>query len=175
MPYENPGIGIRWSTKTSTFDDARAHLKSAPYAAGNTARTIMGIELAILAQHLKTRLPYLHRERNDHRNTSDFLHQLISDGVRCFQKKSTKDHEPYKEAIEALRAADRLLVSWANRASHTLDTDRREAEKLIEVCERALEFFDCPVCGKPVSRAEVKANESMQCGCEHLRWRYGKA
>jgi DNA repair exonuclease SbcCD ATPase subunit len=175
MPYEKPGIGIRWSAKTWTFNDARALLKDAPDSAGNTARKIMDIELAVRAERLQLRLPYLRGEKNDHRTAHDFLSQIISDGKKCYQKKSDKGHEPNEEALAMLREADNLLLSWGNKASHTFDIVRPEAGKLIEACERALETFDCPCCKKPVFKLDGGNAEFVQCECGHLRWRYGKA
>ncbi len=174
MPYDKPDIGIRWSEKTSTFEDARALLADAPDSAGNTVRKIMDIELALRAEHLKIRLPYLHREKNDHRTAHDFLSRLISDGKKCFKKKVGTEHEAYDEAIEALSQADKLLVSWGNKASHTFDITENEAQKLIEACERAMEFFECPCCKKPVHKLDDGSAEFVQCECGHLRWRYGK-
>lgn len=175
MPYEKPEIGIRLSERTSTFDDARALLTTEPDAAGNRARKIMDIELALRSEKLKIRLPYLHREKNDHRTAHDFLLRLSSDGEKCFKKKGTKEYEIYTEAIEAFREVDRLLLSWGNKASHTFDIVRPEAEKLIVTCEKALEFFDCPNCDKPVYKLDDTSNEFVQCQCGYLRWRYGKA
>jgi hypothetical protein len=175
MPYEKPEIGIRLSAKSSTFDDARALLKDSPDSAGNTARKIMDIELAMVSERLKVRLPYLYRERNDHRTAHDFLLQLISDGTKCFTKMGAKEHVHHTEAIEAFREADKLLLSWGNRASHSFDVVSKEAEKLIAVCERALEFFGCPSCKKPVYKLDDARAELVQCQCGILQWRYGKA
>ena len=174
MPYEKPEIGIRWSAKTSGFDDARAQLKDSPDSAGNTARKIMDFELATWAERLNVRLPYLHREKNDHRVAHDFLSQMISDGEKCFQKKGTNGYELYAEAIVAFRDTDKLLVSWGNKSSHSFDVVRSEANKLISACEKALEFFDCPNCKKPVYKLGDKSAELVQCQCGNLRWRYGK-
>ena len=175
MPYENPKVGIRWSGKVSTFDDARGQLKSEPPSAGNTARTIMDIELAMRAERLKLKMPYLHRERNDHRDAHDFLSRIISDGKKCFKKRGEKEHEFYEEAIEAFRNADKLILSWANRGSHSFSLDKKEAEKLIDACEKSLEYFDCSICKKPVYQTNDETREFVQCQCGHLRWRYGKA
>ncbi len=166
MPYEKPEVGIRLSAKTSTFDDARAQLKVSPDSAGNTARKIMDIELAIVAERVKVRLPYLYREKNDRRTAHDFLLQFISDSKKCFMKLGTKEHEPYAEAIDALRDADKLLLSWGNKATHSFDVVKKEA-KLIEVCERALEFFSCPNCKKPVYKLDDTGAELVQCQCGH--------
>jgi energy-coupling factor transporter ATP-binding protein EcfA2 len=174
MPYEKPKIGIRWSAKTSGFDDARAQLKDSPDSAGNTTRKIMDIELAMRAERLNVRLPYLHREKNDHRVAHDFLSRMISDGEKCFQKKVANAYEPYAEAIVAFRDADKLLISWGNKSSHSFDVVQSEANKLISACEKVLEFFDCPDCKKPVHKLNDESAELVQCQCSKLRWRYGK-
>jgi hypothetical protein len=173
MPYETPNIGIRWSAKTSTFDDARAQLKDRPDAAGNDVRKIMDIELALIAEKLQIRMPFLRAERNDRRMAHDFLERFVTDGRNCFQKKGTKDYEVYNEAIEALDEADKLLLSWANRASHSFDLKPAEATKLIDTCEKALGFFKCPSCLKTITLA-VESKEWTQCQCGFIRWRYGK-
>jgi len=135
----------------------------------------MDVELAIRAEGLKLKLPYLHRERNDHRTAHDFMSQMISDGQKCFKKAGPKEHEPYNEAIEAFREADKLLTSWGNKASHSFDIMRNEAAKLVETCETALGFLDCQECKKSVSRLDDENAEFTQCQCGDLRWRYGKA
>jgi predicted ABC-type ATPase len=223
LPYETPNIGIRWSHKTTTFDDARAHLKERPDSAGNDARKIMDVELALIAERLQINVPYLRAEKNDQRMAHDFLERLVGNGKKCFQKKVEDDYEDtvgeskivgpaphrtpelvrgsptekrkppqqvgdsptgassptvsyeiYSEAIEAFDQADRLIVSWANRASHTFDLVQPEATKLIDTCEKALEFFKCSSCGKSVWLADAKGSEWVQCQCGEIRWRYGK-
>jgi energy-coupling factor transporter ATP-binding protein EcfA2 len=195
MPYDKPAVGIRVSgAGEATFADARAHLDAQTHSAGNTARTIMDIELAVRAPRLKLRLPYLHREKNDQRMAHEFLSRIISDGAKSFQidesalvmyasetpnvvRKGYDEvkYVPHSKAIEAFREADRLVVSWGNRASHTFDIVRSEAEKLIAACEAALAFFDCPRCKKPVYKTDDATGEYVQCSCGTVRWRYGKA
>ena len=174
LPYETPNIGIRWSHKTTTFDDARAHLKERPDSAGNDARKIMDIELALIAERLQIRLPYLRADRNDKRMAHEFLVRFVADGTKCFQKKAGADYEAHTDAIDAFKEADKLLVSWANRASHTFDLVRPEAIKLIDACEQSLEFFKCSACGKAVWFADAAGSEHVQCECGQIRWRYGK-
>jgi hypothetical protein len=93
----------------------------------------------------------------------------------CFEKKTGEGYKAHTDALEAFQAADRLLVSWANRASHTFDLAPSEAAKLIEVCEKALEFFTCSSCGRRVWFANSEGVEWVQCQCGHIRWRYGKS
>jgi hypothetical protein len=175
VPYISPEVGICWSAKHSTFDDARAQLKAAPEVAGNIARKIMDIDMSIRAQKLKLRLPYLRLEKNDHRMAHEFLSRLISDGTKCFMKKDGEAFKPHTEALEAFREADKLLMSWGNKASHTFDVVPNEAEKLINKCEAALQFFECSQCKKPVHKCEDTGAELVQCQCGTLQWRYGKA
>jgi hypothetical protein len=174
LPYETPELGIRWSERTTSFDDARANLKDRPDAAGNDARKIMDIELALIAERLQIRLAYLRGERNDHRMWSEFLDRLIGDGKKCLQKKSGADYPCYAEGLEELDAAKRLLVSWGNRSSHSPDVVRPEAAKLIDACERALDVFQCGGCKQSLWMADAGNKEWVQCQCGELRWRYGK-
>ena len=175
LPYETPDIGIRWSHKTTTFDDARAQLQGRPDSAGNDARKIMDVELALIAERLRIKLPFLRGDKNDKRMAHDFLVRLVADGERCFEKKSGDGYKVHGAAIEVLEKAKRLLVTWANHASHTFDLERQEATKLIDVCEEAVDFFKCSACRKYVWFADAKGAKALQCECSQLRWRYGKA
>jgi hypothetical protein len=124
---------------------------------------------------------YLHRERNDHRVAHEFLKQIIADSEQCFQKRKTSqgkangEYEKYSEALEAFIEADKLLIAWANKASHTFDVTKAEVSKLIDACEKALSVMDCPKCSKAVFRLDDSKAEFLQCGCGEIRWRYGKA
>lgn len=173
-PYESPELGIRWSERTTTFDDARAHLKDRPDSAGNDARKIMDFELAVVAERLQIRMPYLRSDKNDRRMAHNFLERLIADGKRCFQRNACKDYAIHEDAVMALEKANQLLASWGNRASHTFDLVRPEAAKLIDACEKALESFKCVSCGKGIWFADAEGAAWTQCGCGAVRWRYGK-
>ena len=176
LPYETPDIGIRWSNKTTTFDEARAQINERPDSAGNDARKIMDVELSLIAERLRIRLPYLRSERNDMRMAHEFLLRLVADGKKCFEKREGNSFTVHEDAIEAWGEADRLLISWANRGSHTHDLSRQEAIKLIDSCEKAIEFFKCSSCPdtpKFVWSAEVTARKRLQCPCGGLRWQYG--
>ncbi len=177
LPYETPDIGIRWSHKTTTFNDARALIKERPDAAGNDPRKIMDVELSMIAEHLQIRLPYLRSDKNDRRMAHDFLTHLVADGKECFQKRSGNEYVVNTEAISACIKADQLLMSWGNRASHTFDIVGPEAIKLIDACEIAIACFKCDSCDPPSSvwRLDDKQSELVQCQCGEIRWRYGKA
>jgi len=174
LPYETPAVGIRWSHKTTTFEDARAQVQKRPDSAGNDARKIMDVELALIAERLQIRLPYLRADKNDKRRAHEFLERFVADGKKCFQKKVSESYETHTDAIDAFEQADRLLTSWANRASHTFDLVGPEATKLIDICEKAREFFGCSSCGKGVWFANAEGSAWVQCQCGQIRWRYGK-
>jgi len=174
LPYETPDVGIRWSHRTTTFGDARAQLDKRPDSAGNDARKIMDTELALVAERLQIRMPYLRAERNDRRMAHEFLERLMADGKKCFQRRDNKEHVAHAQASETLGHADRLILAWANRASHTFDLEKSEAAKLIDACEAALEVFRCPSCGRNVWFNDSAAAEQVQCECGEIRWRYGK-
>lgn len=99
---------------------------------------------------------------------------MISDGVKCFEKKGTIGYELYSEAISAFRDADKLLMSWGNKSSHSMDVVKNETDKFILACEKVLKVFDCSNCKKPVYQAHDASAEFVQCQCSDLRWRYGK-
>jgi len=172
--YETPLVGIRWADKSSTFDEARIYLNDRPDFAGNDARKIMDIELGVVAQRLKLRLPYLRGDNNDKRMWSEFLERVMVDGKDCLQKKTGKDFVRHTAGLERLDRAGRLLVSWGNRSSHSPDVVRPEAEKLIDACEQALDVFKCSDCSKQIWYADTGNSESVQCQCGEMRWRYGR-
>lgn len=174
LPYETPLIGIRWSDKTTTFGDARAQVKDRPDSASNDARKIMDTELARIAERLQIRLPFLRGDKNDKRLAHEFLERFIADGKSCFQVREGTNYATYTEAIDACEEADQLLISWANRGSHTFDVVPWEATKLIDACEITLDFFaKCPSCGKGVYFTDAKGSKWFQCHCGQIRWRYG--
>lgn len=176
MPWIDPTTGIRWSEKDSTFDDARALLEIDPAAAGNRIRAIMDIHLAIISEKLEIKLPYLHRERNDHRTAHDFLAKIIVYIPICFEIKNKENkYESYDSTSDIFKKADCLLLAWANRASHSFDAVKSEAQTLIEVCEEALNVFNCPSCKRMVTRNDDTIRRVRQCTCGMLRWRYGKS
>ena len=133
----------------------------------------MDAELTFIAERLQIRLPYLRGDKNDKRMAHDFLERFIGD-AKCFQKKVGDNYQTYTDAIDTFKEADRLLISWANRASHTFDLSRPEASKLIEVAPNALECFKCSLAGKDVWFANAESSELVQCQCSQIRWRYGK-
>jgi len=172
MPWESPEIGIRLSTKQFTFDDARGQVLSSPDSAGNTARKIVDTSFAVLAESLQVSLPYKHRERNDGRTGHEFLEKMAS-AVDSFQiKRDGINYEPFTEALADLKEADRLIISWANRASHDFDIAKSEATKLIESCEKALSRFVCESCKKEVTYLLNDKSGFKQCSCGNIKWKF---
>jgi recombinational DNA repair ATPase RecF len=173
VPYRSPSEGIRWSHRVGTFDDARGFLSVRPDVAANEARKVMDVELAMHAERLAVRLTYARGERNDKRTAHEFLERLIADGKSVFKIKDTPSgrYIPYKDGVQAFVEADKLLMTWANRGSHSEDVVASEAERLIEVCEGAIVALKCRSCEKFVHFAEVAADESRQCQCGTLKWK----
>lgn len=174
LPYETPVFGIRWSHKATSFDDARASLTARPDSAVTDARKVMDVELALVAEKLKLKLPYLRGEKNDHRTCFDFFKRLTSDGAQCLQRKDGTQYAPHTEALEAFEEAAAVLVSWANRGSHTDDVAKAEAVKVIDACEKALAVFTCGSCKKSLWRLEDTTSKLIRCDCGEIRWLYGK-
>ena len=177
LPFETPKTGIRWSHPTTRFSDARALLLLRPDAAASDARRIMDVELPLIAEHLRIRLPYLRSDKNDLRMTHEFLSRLVADGKRCFKKKTASGYVENSGALEALAKADKLLASWGNRASHSFDIVPSEASELIDACENALAVFFCDSCDPPsrVWKLEDGNAKSFLCRCGAVRWKYGNA
>jgi hypothetical protein len=101
-------------------------------------------------------------------------HITAPDGKKCLQKQTGAEFACDTARLQALDEAKRLLVSWGNRGSHSLDVVRAEAAKLIEACEKGLDAFQCGGCKQPLWMADAGNKEWVQCQCGHLRWRYGK-
>jgi len=172
-PWENPAMGLQWSVSADTFDDARSLITVNPEAAGNRVRAIMDTQLAIAAEKLQIRMPFLRGDRNDSRTSVYFLERIISEGQRRLKKRDGKSWREYSEPVEAWREAHTLLVAWANRSSHTGSLTATEAKRLLEVCEIACGYFRCSICDNPIWIADQASRERLQCECGEIQWRYG--
>lgn len=173
LPYRGPLLGITWSGRTSTFDDARAYLADRPDTAANEARKVMDVELAIHVDKLALELPFMRGEKNDRRGAHEFLEKLLTQGKKSYKRKDTSSDKYLlnEAAMAALRTADKLLMSWGNRGSHGEDVVRAEAEKLIDACAAAIDAFRCDLCAKLVTFAQVDTDGALQCQCGALRWK----
>ncbi len=172
-PWSGPEFGLQWSTSEDTFDDARALIKDNCEAAGNCVRRIMDTGLALAAEKLSIQMAYARGDRNDHRTCTEFLEHIISAAEVRLRKRENGSWDKYPEAIEHWKEAHGLIVSWANRGSHTGSLVRPEVEKLIEAGEVALKQFKCTECGTFIWRADQKSQEIMQCECGKTQWKYG--
>lgn len=172
MPWDGPDMGIRLASKQFAFEDARAQLDTSPDSAGNTTRKIMDVSLSFLAESLRIKLPYYHRERNDHRVSHDFLEAIAGVASSFEIKIDCKSYEQFNDAIGDIKTADKLLISWGNKASHEFDIAKGEAETLIDACERALLRFICVSCGKSVTTLTNDKSRYRQCECGNIRWKY---
>lgn len=174
MPYDKPEIGIRWATELpGSFEEAEAKLPGDPRGAANFARAIMDARMPMIAEKLQLRMPFLRGEHNDRRGGHDLLSRVVGDGKKCFQRKADGTPQTFADGLTALDDADKLLVTWANRASHD-DIEVAEAKQLIDTCKTALAKFTCTNCGKDVWFSDAASPEWVQCSCGDLRWRYGK-
>lgn len=175
MPWSDPETGIRFQGTSSNFDVARSHLETRPDSAGNDARKTMDTELPIIAEKLRTRLPFRRGMKNDQRTGIDFISQLIGDAGKAFELRTPGgEYGKHQAAVEALDRAKRRMIAWGNPASHTFETKKAEASKLIAACEGAIATFKCGSCDKPVWSADTGNSEILQCQCGQIRWRYGK-
>ncbi len=174
LPYRDPSTGIRWSHSTNSFDDARELIPSRPDSAANDARKIMDVETALIAERLEIRMPFLRGIRNDKRTCVDFVGRLASASRKCLQRKDGENHKADDAGSKVLDEAEALLVTWANRGSHSHDVVAAEAEQLLDKCEEVLTVFHCDNCGKKLYTNHNKSSKLYQCDCGGLRWRYGK-
>ncbi len=62
----------------------------------------MDVELSLVAEKLKIRLPYVRGDKNDKRMAHDFLTRLAADGKKCLQEKLDKEFVCHTDALDAL-------------------------------------------------------------------------
>lgn len=171
-PWQNPLNGIQWSESKDTFDDARSLIKINPEAAGNRVRAIMDTQLAIYAERLRIRVPYTRGDRNDRRTCMEFLDHIISEAKDKLRKKEDIVWVKYPAPLNDWNDTFSLLISWANRSSHTGSLVGNEVECLIESCEKTLSHFRCQMCGEPIWFAEQTNKGKLQCSCGEFMWKY---
>lgn len=108
---------------------------------------------------------------NDRRGAHEFLERIIADGKRLEAKNGTT-YEVANGAVEALRSADKWLITAGNRGSHTFDVDSSEASRMVAECEAALAALGCTICQTRVWHVHVEPERIIRCDCGNLRWRY---
>lgn len=173
LPWINPKIGVQWSPSIYTLDDARILVSSSPEAGGNMARAIMDGELANISEKLRMNMPYLRGDRNDRRTCVDFLNRIVTEAPDRLRKKDGETWLIYTDPIRDWIFAKSLLIAWGNRAASRGNFIQSEAEKLINVCARALNHFKCSKCGDYVWTTDEPGRRRLECSCGDLQWRYG--
>jgi len=171
-PWSSPSIGLQWSVSEDTFDDARSLIEQDCEAAGNCVRRIMDTHLAITAEKLRIRMPYARGDHNDHRGCVEFLESILCEAEGRLRREEKGSWKKYQVPISDWGKARDLLVSCANRASHTGSLVPAEVENLIQACELALSRFKCTDCGTYIWRADQTGKEIMQCRRGKMQWRY---
>lgn len=167
--WESPQIGIEVLPSSYTFDEAEALISAHVGSCGNAVRAIMDTELPKAASKLRLAMPYLQGYHNDHRMAAEFLDHFISEGER-FRIKDGTVWKTHQGAIDTWKEAKRLLIAWADRASHGGSLTTPEAKALIDTCKKALSYFDCVQCKKKVWALE--ASNHVECECGSIRWKF---
>jgi energy-coupling factor transporter ATP-binding protein EcfA2 len=169
LPWQSPEVGIRLDPTHYTFDEVNTLLADNPRAAGNAVRAIMDTTLPHYVQKLELRLPYMWGPENDERMTHEILNWLITDGKGLYKiKNSAGEWEPHNNAISTWEEADKHLIAWANPPSHGGSIAPAEVKRLIEICQRALDYFKCPECETSVWR--MKDGNRKLCKCGKICW-----
>jgi hypothetical protein len=152
-----------------TFQEAIELLKINPRAAGGVVRATMDVTLPQYATNLKLEMPYVFGPKNETRMSHDFFMKLISDGRKKLKKKNAAGGwEPFADAIASWETADRLLVAWANPPAHGGRIAPAEVRHLINCCETALNYFECPDCKTKIW--QVQDGEKKLCRCGKIKW-----
>ena len=172
-PWESPNLGIQLSDPKFTFHDVLSQAKINPELAGNYLRQIMDVNLSIISEKLSIQVEYMRGDKNDKRTCVELLTKIQSEANESLRKKvpEKKEWVLYSEPIKDWRECHNLLIAWANRSSHGGSLVTTEVEKLVEVCQKALDQFKCKICNTPIFYAEQKQNGRMQCQCGDIQWR----
>ncbi len=167
--WESPQVGIELLPSSYTFDEAEALISTHVNSSGNAVRAIMDTELPRAASKLKLKMPFIQGYHSDYRMAVDFLNDFISEGEERLRIKDGNKWKVHQDALDSWKEARRLLITWANRASHGGSLTTPEAKTLIDACKKALSYFDCTQCKKKVWTLE--APEYAQCQCGSMRWK----
>jgi hypothetical protein len=99
---------------------------------------------------------------------AEFLTYFISQGER-FRIKDGAKWKTHQDAINSWKEAKNLLIVWGNPASHGGSISTSEAKTLVDVCKKALSYFDCIECKRKVWALE--APDYVRCQCDSIRWK----
>lgn len=175
LPWKTPEIGIRLAPLVPThytFQEARELLEDKPTLAGNAVRSIMDIRLPFYVNKLELMMPFIQGPKNDDRTNYEYLIRLISEGKTRYQiLDESGDWKIYEDAISCWDEAKKLLTAWANPSSHGDYIAPAEVNRLIDVCEKALNYFTCPdpSCNTKIWR--MRDGNIKLCKCGKIRWK----
>ncbi len=168
--WVNPKIGIQVLPSSFTFAEAEGFLPDHPESTGNAVRAIMDTELPKAAEKLKLSMPYKYGNHNDHRMAVEFMNEFIAQGKSQFRLKTiANEWTTNQSALDTWNETTKLLVAWADRASHGRSLTSPEAKELIDYCKRSLACFKCTSCNKAVW--SLQTDDYVQCQCGALRWK----
>ena len=171
LPFDVPATGIRWSGAPHGFANARVLLDIDPKSAANSARGLMDLHMALVAERLELPMPSVRGARNDLRNALELLERFISRSPTQLRSRiDSEQHLPWEGPVIAARGLKDLLIPWGNSGSHGRYLTRSEAEQLIEACETFLSSLICTKCETHISHATV-SGRYYRCDCDRLRWK----
>ena len=166
--WESPQIGIELLPSSYTFDEAEVLISTHIASSGNAVRAIMDTELPRAAAKLKLAMRFIQGYQNDYRMAAEFLNYFISQGER-FRIIDGTEWKAHQEAINSWKEAKSLLIAWGNPASHGGIISTSEAKTLVDVCKKALSYFECLKCKRKVWALE--ASDYVRCQCDSIRWK----
>ncbi|GAA0020708.1 AAA family ATPase [Bradyrhizobium diazoefficiens] len=170
LPWKEPAIGIRWANNAGGFDLARELLESDPASAAAKARAVMDTQLAAIAEVLGILVPFIKGPRNDLRFAGDLLERLSKDCERKMRRKNGGEYTVWDVPTQKAKAAQGLLLPFANAGTHGRYVSKGEADRLIDACEAAIDSLTCEACKHPVWNAAVREHH-LRCDCDAIRWR----
>ena len=129
----------------------------------------MDYELGRLSHRLQVPFPYIDDTRNEQRGPVLHMEGILTRSREKFKEKNGKSLKIYETPHACWQEAYELLAEWANRSSHRGTLTVKEARRLIDVCEKSLEYFKCPDCRKAIWMLDKKTDYE-RCDCGKLRW-----
>ena len=171
LPWSDPTTGIRWDTSPHGFGAAQALLDSSPISAANAARSVMDVEMPVIAERLEIPVPFIKGARNDLRGAQDLLNRFQGRVSKCFRKKDAAgNHVACSDPAVLAKAVTDWLVTYGNRGSHGTYLTRTEAERLIAACDQFLSSLECPDCQTALWHAADSDRSHLRCDCGAQRW-----
>jgi RecF/RecN/SMC N terminal domain len=91
LAFDTPATGIRWSGAPDGFANAKLLLDVDPKSAANSARSLMDLHMALIAERLGLPVPFLRGTKNDLRHALDLLERFASRSKTHLQRQATAD------------------------------------------------------------------------------------